>query len=259
MRDPAEGLAKDGFITTGVSPANIPSAFAPIIDDLLGRVDPDVSVFLYGSVATGQARRGRSDVDVVALGMPSQWAQHLGDELSARHAGLTRGVAIGAWTPDDLGEGDAGYGNRIFLKHYCAHLAGPNPAAALPAFRGDARAARGFNGDLPAVVKRWNRAFAVLDPSMPEVVDDLARRVGRKTLFAVAGLVSVHDGTWTTDRATAAHRWSAAHPDLRDDLELLLAWGDQTTPVTADEVRRVLEGTVPLLAEQFIAQIGQWR
>jgi hypothetical protein len=42
----------------------------------------------------------------------------------------------------------------------------------------------------------------------------LGRRVARKTLLAVAGLVSVHDTTWTTDREGATQRWSVIDPPL---------------------------------------------
>jgi hypothetical protein len=57
------------------------------------------------------------------------------------------------------GDSDAAYGNRVFLRHYCVHLAGPDPAAALSAFPADARAARGFNGDLGWHRRRWRQTL----------------------------------------------------------------------------------------------------
>ncbi|MCM0638919.1 hypothetical protein [Cellulomonas wangsupingiae] len=42
-------------------------------------------------------------------------------------------------------------------------------------------------------------------------------RVARKTLLAVAGLVSVHDHTWTTDRSRAVRRWCEIEPALDTD------------------------------------------
>jgi hypothetical protein len=59
------------------------------------------------------------------------------------------GVEVAAATSADLaGDTDAACGYRVFLRHYCVHLAGPDPSAGLPAFPADARAARGFNGDI---------------------------------------------------------------------------------------------------------------
>ena len=36
--------------------------------------------------------------------------------------------------------------------------------------------------------------------------------LARKSLLATAGLVSVHDRTWTTDRHSAARRWGQIEP-----------------------------------------------
>ncbi len=258
MRDLDEGLDSQGFIVTGVDRGRIPASFEPILRDIVEGVDDDVSVYVYGSVATGRARLGRSDVDVVALGMDPARARLLARDLTARYATLARDVAIGAWTADDLAEGDAGHGNCVFLKHYCAWLAGPDPAASMPSFRGDVAAARGFNGDLPAVVVRWIEALGSLDSGAQGSVDGLARRIGRKSLFAVASMVSVHDAIWTTDRAAASARWGQLHPELAADLELLLAWGDETASPSRAEVDRMLHTRIPTLVDQFVALIGAW-
>ncbi|MEL4545741.1 nucleotidyltransferase domain-containing protein [Luteococcus sp. H138] len=259
MRDPQEGLDSRGFIVTGVARDRIPCDFWPIVDDVIAAVDDGVSVYVYGSVATGQARLGESDVDVVTLGMDPGEATMLGRELSARYAARTRGVAIGAWTPADLADGDAGYGNRVFLKHYCAWLAGPDLADCLPRFPGDVAAARGFNGDFPALATRWTDALEALNPDDIPAVHGLARRVGRKSLFAVSSMASVHDSRWTTDRATAAARWAEVHSDVADDLGLLLAWGDDSKLPSRSELRRILSTTVGVLVDQFVRQIGAWR
>lgn len=99
---------------------------------------------------------------------------------------------------DFVGESDEAYGNRVFLKHYCVRLAGPDIAAAWPACKADARAARGFNGDIARHAARWREATS----------NRSARRIARKTLLALAGLVSVQEGIWTTDRRTAAEHWA---------------------------------------------------
>ncbi|WP_420176090.1 nucleotidyltransferase domain-containing protein [Luteococcus sp. OSA5] len=259
MRDPLEGLAEDGTIVTGAARHRIPAAFAPVLADVVDAVGPGVALYVYGSVATGQARLGASDVDIVALGMEPADASELSRTLSARHADIARDVAIGAWVPEDLGDDDAGHGNRVFLKHYCVWLSGPDPAAALPRFRGDAAAARGFNGDFAAVLGRWRTALSDAGPGFPDATSALARRVGRKTLFSVASMVSVHDCTWTTDRVTAAARWGHLHPGLTPDLGLLVAWGDGSTPAAPRVLARMLDTTVPTLAQQFEDLVGMWR
>jgi anti-sigma regulatory factor (Ser/Thr protein kinase) len=102
----------------------------------------------------------------------------------------------------------------VFLRHYCVLLAGSDAHRPKHDFAGDRRAARGFNGDIAQHVQRWRNAL--------EADDDaglLAQRMARKSLLAVAGLVSVHDHTWTTDRETSAHRWSEIEPAQHDGPE----------------------------------------
>ena len=58
----------------------------------------------------------------------------------------------------------------------------------------------------------------------------------------MAGLVSVHDATWTTDRALAADRWADIDPELRAALPELLAWSDgRSLPGGRHEVERMLD------------------
>jgi uncharacterized protein len=148
------------------------------------------------------------------------------------------------------------YGFRVFLRHYCVHLAGPDPSTALPAFPADARAARGFNGDLGRHLRRWRQSLA----SGTVDADLLGIRVARKTLLAVAGLVSVHDHTWTTDRARPAQRWSDLEPDLAPQLGRLHSWAKAEQQPRRGEVARALadDGIVCTIAERFGRLIGLW-
>ena len=100
------------------------------------------SLYVYGSVANGTVRPGRSDVDLLSVGLADPCG--VGKVLSGRYADLCRGVEVSAFTAAGLaGDCDAAHGDRVFLRHYCVHLAGPDPSAALPAYPADARAAPG--------------------------------------------------------------------------------------------------------------------
>jgi len=209
----------------------------------------------HGSVAAGSVRRGSSDVDLLSIGLPD--AAILGQRLSARYADRCRGVEVAAATPADFaGDTDAAYGYRVFLRHYCVHLAGPDPSTALPAFPAGARAARGFNGDLGQHHRRWRQGLE----SGTVAADLLGVRAARKTLLAVAGLVSVHDHTWTTDRSRAVRRWSDLEPDLAAQLGRLLSWAKAERPPSREEVRRSLadDGIVSAIVERFASLIGLW-
>lgn len=255
MGDLYEGVAPDGTIQTGARRDRVLAIFEPVLSDAVALLGAsDASLYVYGSVVTGSARPGSSDVDLLSIGLRD--AATIAGRLSTVYADRCRGVEVATTSAGDFdGETDAAYGNRVFLRHYCVHFAGPDPSTALPAFPADARAARGFNGDLDRHVRRWQHALAAgSDPA------ELGVRVARKTLLAVAGLVSVHDHMWTTDRARAVRRWSEIEPGLAPPLGRLHSWtGGSHRPSRAQVEEAVAEGgVVDAIVERFASLIGLW-
>ena len=139
-------------------------------------------------------------------------------------------------------------GNRVFLRHYCVSLAGPDAVRAREPFAGDVRAARGFNGDIGICLARWRAG------------DAAPRRVARKSLFAAAGIVSVRNKTWTTDRASAAHAWERIAKHEHQDMCRLLSWADGSLEAAPGDLDVALSpsGIVSAVAERFAAEIGLW-
>lgn len=236
----------------------MPTAYEPVLAAAIAWVaenDPDAELHLYGSVATGQAVIGRSDVDLISIGVPGDAARAACLDLSARFDGLCRSVDVGAAQPDHYrGESNLAYGNRVFLRHYCVPLTTADLASTAEAYPADARAARGFNGDIGEHAGHWRAAAGEADPA------GLARRVGRKSLLAVAGLVSVHDKMWTTDREFAARRWAELRPEWADALDDLLAWGESVASPEPSALREALSptGVVAAVETAFADQIGLW-
>ena len=257
MRDPLEGLSESGTIRTGADMTHVVEAFRPVhqaASAMIHERDVSASVYAYGSVVTGQAKVGVSDVDLLTIGLPPSEADVIGAELSSRFANVCRGVDIGAGEGGDfVGEHDESYGNRVFLRHYCVLLAGSDAHRPKHDFAGDRRAARGFNGDIAQHVQRWRNALEA-----DEDAGLIAQRMARKSLLAVAGLVSVLDHIWTTDRETSAHRWSEVEPAHHDGLAQLIAWTSIAPKPQADTVRDVLDGTVEAIVSEFRELIGLW-
>ncbi len=245
------------MIETGASRDRIPMQFWPVLDAAIAEVSTgadDALLYVYGSVATGTAEPGRSDVDLLTVGVAAEQAAVISEGLSRRFVDLCRAVEVAAAQHSDFAAGtDEGYGGRVFLKHYCVHLAGPDRYSALPDFPADVRAARGFNGDIAQHVDRWRQMLA--DGSDPT---GLGRRLARKTLLAVAGLVSMHDHTWTTDRARAAIRWGEIEPVLAEDLRTLLGWANGDSIPGPAEVVAALDGVVVAITRSFERSIGLW-
>lgn len=231
--------------------------FEPVLAAASERITRDLNtaLYLYGSVATGQARLGSSDVDLLAIDADPDVVDTIGRELTELFEGTCRGVEIGHARPADLDEeGDAAYGLRVFLRHYCVHLAGPARHASFPDYPADGRAARGFNGDIALHAEQWRAAFAKGDDHVA-----LGRRIARKLLLAVAGLVSVQDSTWTSDRRGGARRWAEIEPHRGEDLDALVSWADGEVLPSRDEVSRMLAAPLDDLVHSFESKIGLWR
>lgn len=253
MRDPFEGVDADGTIRTGAVRGRVPAAFEPVIGDLVSEFhrvhSPATELHLYGSVATGMARAGESDVDLLVIDAERGWAADVAGRLSRRYTGLCRGVEIGtARNSDYAGPGDEAYGNRVFLRHYCVPLAGPDAIRAREPFAGDVRAARGFNGDIMSCLTRWRADGAS------------AQRVARKTLVAAAGIVSVRTENWTTDRTTAVDAWEQVADHETPAMRKLLDWVEGTRVAAPADLLAALsdDGIVHSIAARFAAEIGVW-
>jgi len=66
--DPAEGVDADGYLVTGAPLANVPLAYRPVIDDCVAALTalPELDgLYLYGTVATGQARPPDAGLDLL--------------------------------------------------------------------------------------------------------------------------------------------------------------------------------------------------
>jgi uncharacterized protein len=252
MRDPREGVTPDGLIQTGASRGAIAPTWTPVLQDAVAAVAGRASLYVYGSVATGCAVSPASDVDLLSVGLPAHEAERIAAELSVRYSDRCREVSIAPAAWAELGaDSDEGYGLRVFLRHYCVHLAGDDPADLLSAYPADRRAARGFNGDLAQHLRRW-----VLEADDGAGLAYLGTRIARKTLLAVAGLVSIRDATWSTDRRTCARRWNELAPGA--PVEVLVEWLD-TPPSDRAAIYEVIEGPVDEIVRSFRSEIGLWK
>lgn len=248
MTDPAEGVDVDGYITTGADRANLRSPFLEVVDEAVAscraRCRDDPALYVYGSVATGTAVEGVSDLDLLVVVTSAHDRDVLGGlarELSAKHRDIVREVGLAVATPDEVvADSDEGIAWRCFVKHYCVCVDGVDLAADLPRCRPSSALARGFAAGTEAVVQD------VAD-RLPEASDAevgvLARRAARRLLLAGAVTASIAAGTWTTSRDRAVDLLAARHPRWRDELQRAARWADplHLPAVTREELERFLD------------------
>jgi predicted nucleotidyltransferase len=259
VRDPREGVAADGTITTGVHDGPLMPPYDEVVADavveLRTRLGDDLhSVHLYGSVATGQARPPTSDVDLVAL-LVTPRADDIAtaaEVLSARHAAIVREVGIGAGDLETLDRDDrAGVAERAFLKHYCRCVDGPDLAAAFPPARASLDLAVGFNGNLAEVLRSVRPRIEAADD--PAVGRALAARAARKVLMAAATLLSARDGGWSTDRAAAVDLVARHAPHLHHLARAALGWAGDPVSEPDVAIEAVLDDLGGWLVAEYAA------
>ena len=263
VHDPREGVTDDGTIMTGAASDRIPPVYAALVDDAVEALSAELgdalhSIYLYGSVATGQARPPGSDLDLIVV------LEHLmpevvgaaAAELSSRHRQLVREVGIGSVDVATLSRRDqTGHAERCFLKHYAVHLAGPDLRLAYPPCRPTAQLAVGFNGNLSAVLAERRRQLASEDDERERA--ELAARACRKILMAAATLLSVRDGNWSTDRSEAVELVRRHAPDLGGLADEALRWCDSTPLADTNGALEIIDRLGGWLTNEYGVTSGQ--
>jgi hypothetical protein len=225
-RDPAEGVDADGYLVTGASVEHIPAVYRPVVADcvetLTAAFGPRLDgLYLYGSVATGQARPPESDLDLLAVWTSTVDLGRVAAvvrALSTRHGAIVREVGLAQVTTLGL----AGDADRCFLKHYCVPLAGRDRRPDYPRYRPSRALADGFNDDLPSVVHRLRSTVDAAGTPAERAI--AGRKAARRLLLAVATIESVSHAIWSTDRATGAALLARHHPEWTDVAARALDW-----------------------------------
>ncbi|MFD2077575.1 hypothetical protein SAMN05421678_11286 [Actinopolymorpha cephalotaxi] len=229
--DPAEGLDADGFIVTGADLVNVRGPYDAVLADVRTTAETALGshlhgLYLYGSVATGQAVPPSSDLDLSAIVTDAgavETCRRLGAELSARHRSVVREVGISPGLLDDLvADNDAGRAERCFLKHYCVGVAGTDLRPGLPRCRPDKAIAREFVGELAPRIRQFTERLDAA--ATPAEVETVAILVARRLLMAAAVVYSIPDRTWTTARAAGAAMLGRHHPAYAVQVSRALAW-----------------------------------
>ena len=253
---PIEGVDEDGFIVSGADLLLIPPLYEPMLETcvatLVATVDGLVSVYLYGSAATGRASPPESDLDLLVVTDDDTASDDIGAcavSLTAGFTSLVHSVGIAHETVDRLfADNLDALGNRCFIKHYCVPLHGDDLRSRLPSCRPSPTLAWAFNHNVGEAI---DRARHQLD--LATTADDVravCRAAARKVLLAAASLASVVTSSWTTDRAQAVGVIADAYPKWALDATVGLEWTRAPTD-DSTAVRRFLDGFALWIAEEL--------
>ena len=251
-----EGVDEDGFIVSGADVKLISAAYEPALDSvvssLVENVDGQISVYLYGSVATGEACPPQSDIDVLVVtrdGRSSAAVADAAKDLSWRYRHLAREVGIAHATMAGLfGDDIDGLGGRCFIKHYCVPLHGDDLRVQLPRYRPSATMAWAFNHNMAAAIAETRHRLDTANDSGD--VKQVCRTVARKVMLAAASLASVINSEWTTDRHRAAAAIAEHYPEWADQAAVALEWASAPTD-DPSKVRKFLDGFGKWVAQEL--------
>ena len=199
------GLDRDGYIVSDVGIDKIYSIYLPSIHDSvvgLTTLFPNRlhSVYVYGSVARGEAVEGESDLDLIAMfegtlnSEESTQLKNLAVALTQKYYSLVRDVAI-AVEYYDYTINPKNYYEGAFLKEMSICVHGEDPTLEFGPYKLTPEIAVSFNGDIGDVVTRTIRRInSVSDLELRRVSQGFARKFIR-TCYS---MVMVRSQIWTT-------------------------------------------------------------
>lgn len=196
-------LSDEGYLKT-LPHVSLQPAFEQVVGEVVNGLrhalgDILHSIYLYGSVARGNAVTGVSDLDVcVIFTRPlrveeSEILDRLRQELAAHHPCVSKididpGVLAGVLDPENL------YSWGYWLKHHCRCVYGEDLCERFARFRPSKAIAVAVNGDVMAVLKDVISRIQAASDRQERLM--LQRAAARKLIRATNMLRSACDTDW---------------------------------------------------------------
>ncbi|MEM5443224.1 nucleotidyltransferase domain-containing protein [Serratia marcescens] len=206
-------------------------AFIPLLEALttgLPRQFPTLihSIYLYGSVARGEAIPGVSDLDITLLLIKPADSEAL-QRLETWRQAFQLEQRIVSKVDFDIGSVEEALNPEhchswgFWLKHHCRCLWGEDVSAAFPLFRPDRRIALAVNADLRPVLAHY-REQLLQASSVPD--EKRLKREAARKLIRATNMLRAEDSTfWPTTLTDYAEQLLACYPAQQADMAYLLA------------------------------------
>lgn len=253
------GVDQNGIIVNEADLGKISSTFQPLVDSVLSAAIANLSaevesVYFYGSIVTGTAVLGKSDLDVILVlkhepsAETGQKIKELESRLTAQHKPLVRGVALGFTSVEQLQRAEERYAGVCFLKHLCVRAHGADLTKDIDGFKPTWQVAQGFNGDIRQSLDRAR--LKVVNAESEYEVQVLSQALGKKLVRTGFSLVMPRLASWTTQLRTSYEAFAGLYPERGVQMALALQWaGVGTTDKT--EVLAFIDSFGQWLANEF--------
>ena len=228
------GLDSNGFIVSDVSEDKIDDVYMPCIRESIERLKNLFhqqlhSVYVYGSVARGDAIVKMSDLDLIAM-FNSKLStfmlaevKKLAKELSQKYRSLVREVGI-AMAYYDYTVDPTNYYENAFLKELCVCVYGEDIGERFGPYKLTSEIEIRFNGDIYDVL---NRMLKRLEVASTEDLKTFTQNFARKLIRTYYSMVMVRSQIWTTRLHEQAEVFMHYFPEKESTIRTLLNWIDE--------------------------------
>lgn len=228
------GLDPNGFIVSDVSRDKIDDAYMTCIQESVERLKRLFhqqlhSVYVYGSVARGEAIVKKSDLDLIAMfetklsSVQLSELKQLAGELSQNYRSLVRDVGI-AVADYDYTVDPTNYYENAFLKELCVCVYGEDMGEKFGPYKLTSEIAIRFNGD---IYEALNRALKKLGTSSKEDFRTITQAFARKLIRTYYSMVMVRSQIWTTRLHEQSEVFIHHFPKKASIIRTLLNWIDE--------------------------------
>jgi predicted nucleotidyltransferase len=225
------GLDKNGYILSDVSADKISAVYDPCIRESVHQLSmlfPDQlhSVYVYGSVARGDAAAVRSDLDLLVLFNGKMLAEDktkvkkLSNQLSEKYIHLVRDVGIAvADYPHVMNP--LNYYEQAFLKELCVCVYGKDLRERFGPYKLNADIALSFNGDISEVL---DRTIHRIESASPDEFKILTQNFSRKLIRTCYSMVMARSQIWTTRLSEQSEVFVQYFPGKESMIRTLHKW-----------------------------------
>ena len=251
------GLDKNGYILSDVSADKISAAYDTCIRESvhqLSKLFPNQlhSVYVYRSVARGDAIAVKSDLDLLALFKGKMLAEDktkvkkLSKQLSEKYIHLVRdvGIALADYTyvMDQLN-----YYEQAFLKELCVCVYGIDLREHFGPYKLNAEIAISFNGDISKVL---DRSIHRMESASASEFKILTQNLSRKFIRTCYSMVMARSQIWSTRLNEQSEIFIHYFPDKEPMIQTLQKW-IESPPTSRESVCQLFISEGKWLGENF--------
>lgn len=229
------GLDPNGYIVSDVGKDKINDVYMSCIRESIKRLKKIFpqqlhSVYVYGSVARGEAIMKKSDLDLIAMFYtklsPVMLAElkKLTKKLSEKYHDLVRDVGIASAYYDYTVDPENYYENA-FLKELCVCMYGEDIGKRFGPYKLTSDIAISFNGDINDVLNRTLKRLET--PSKGDFFEIITQNFSRKLIRTYYSMVMGRSQIWTTRIHEQSEVFIRYFPEKESIIHTLLKWIDE--------------------------------